>query len=150
MYMYSAVHEHVAGTTYLATPGTGTALVLGTCAMAQAGGGGGGGWGAPNGGGGGWGTPNPNAPNLANVFRYRVWNADQVPLPFVVPAANADGSTNGWTGRGWGEHCDDEPGEILGGGWVPRSLDDLWIPGGRLWQGPLQRGEDDSFRGYQR
>ena len=77
--MYSAVHEHVAGTTYLATPGTGTALVLGTCAMAQAGGGGGGGWGAPNGGGGGWGTPNPNAPNI-----YRIYNVDQVPLPFVV------------------------------------------------------------------
>ena len=99
--MYSAVHEHVAGTMifgaihvhvhvhvpryrYLATPGTGTALVLGTCAMAQAGGGGGG----------GWGTPNPNAPNI-----YRIYNVDQVPLPFVV-RTYADGSTDGWTGRG--------------------------------------------------
>ena len=119
--------------------------------MAQAGGGGGGGWGtaatavaAPNGGGGGWGTPNPNAPNI-----YRIYNVDQVPLPFVV-RTYTDGSTDGYSGRGWGEHCDDKPAEILGGGWVPRSLDDPWIPGGRLWQGPLQRGEDDSFRGYQR
>ena len=112
--------------------------------MAQAGGGGGGGWGAPNGGGGGWGMPNPNAPNI-----YRIYNVDQVPLPFVV-RTYTDGSTDGYSGRGWGEHCDDKPAEILGGGWVPRSLDDPWIPGGRLWQGPLQRGEDDSFRGYQR
>ena len=54
--------------------------------MAQAGGGGGGGWGAPNGGGGGWGTPNPNAPNI-----YRIYNVDQVPLPFVVRVTYADG-----------------------------------------------------------
>ena len=61
---------------------------------------------------------------------------------------NPDGSTDGYSGRGWGEHCDDEPIEPLGGGWRLVRLDDPWIPGGRLWQGPLQRGEDDSFRGY--
>ena len=122
--------------------------------MAQAGGGGGGGWGtgavaAPNGGGGGWGVAIVDEEATANINR--IYNVDQVPLPFVT---YADGSTDGWGrhGGGWGlgEHCDDEPAEILGGGWVPRSLDDPWIPGGRLWQGPLQRGEDDSFRGYQR
>ena len=122
--------------------------------MAQAGGGGGGGWGtgavaAPNGGGGGWGVAIVDEEATANINR--IYNVDQVPLPFVT---YADGSTDGWGrhGGGWGlgEHCDDKPAEILGGGWVPRSLDDPWIPGGRLWQGPLQRGEDDSFRGYQR
>ena len=125
--------------------------------MAQAGGGGGGGWGtaatavaAPNGGGGGWGVAIVDGaqPLPANINR--IYNVDQVPLPFVT---YADGSTDGWDrhGGGWGqgEHCDDEPAEIQTG-WLPRSLDDPWIPGGRLWQGPLQRGEDDSFRGYQR
>ena len=126
--------------------------------MAQAGGGGGGGWGtaatavaAPNGGGGGWGVAIVDEEATANINR--IYNVDQVPLPFVT---YADGSTDGWGrhGGGWGlgEHCDDKPAEILGGGWaqITRSLDDPWIPGGRLWQGPLQRGEDDSFRGYQR
>ena len=125
--------------------------------MAQAGGGGGGGWGtpasavaAPNGGGGGWGAAIVDGaqPLPANINR--IYNVDQVSLPFVT---YADGSTDGWGrhGGGWGlgEHCDDKPAEIQTG-WAPRSLDDPWIPGGRLWQGPLQRGEDDSFRGYQR
>jgi len=121
--------------------------------MAQAGGGGGGGWGtgavaAPNGGGGGWGVAIVDEEATANINR--IYNVDQVPLPFVT---YADGSTDGWGrhGGGWGlgEHCDDKPAEIQTG-WAPRSLDDPWIPGGRLWQGPLQRGEDDSFRGYQR
>ena len=105
--------------------------------MAQAGGGGGGGWGAPNGGGGGWGTPNPNAPNI-----YRIYNVDQVPLPFVVRVTYADGSTDGYSGRGWGEHCDDEPIEPLGGGWVPRSLDDPLVMDWRC------ASPDHALRGY--
>ena len=87
--------------------------------MAQAGGGGGGGWGtgavaAPNGGGGGWGVAIVDEEATANINR--IYNVDQVPLPFVT---YADGSTDGWGrhGGGWGlgEHCDDKPAEILGG-----------------------------------
>ena len=71
-------------------------------------------------------------------------------MPLEARTTNPDGSSDGYSGRGWGEHCDDKPLEPLSGGWRLVRLDDPWIPGGRLWQGPLQRGEDDSFRGYQR
>ena len=104
--------------------------------MAQAGGGGGGGWGDL--------AIHPVAPAPAGMGGWG-WTWDG-----YAGRGRPDGSTDGYSGRGWGEHCDDEPIEPLGGGWRLVRLDDPWIPGGRLWQGPLQRGEDDSFRGYQR
>ena len=105
---------------------------------------------------GGWGTPNPNPPPAVGGGGWGTANANgHVGTGWGTAATAVAPGNGGWAamiGGGWGmEHCDDEPTEIIrGGGWATWSLDDPWIPGGRLCQGPLQRGEDDSFRGYQR